>query len=102
MCDPEGILEWPVRTGDHDELVVFESWPGAVLALDHVDGEERVHRTLDSHAADLAFAHRVVAVANREQRAVDVDAEVDGGPGAGLGGVHVAAERLGHEHVARL
>jgi hypothetical protein len=43
-----------------------------------------------------------VAVADGEQRALDVDAEEAGGAGAHLRAVHVAAEALGHQRAAHL
>ena len=70
-------------------------------ALDQLD-DQRVHRALDGHAAGLALALAVVPVADGEQRALDVHAQVDRRPGAHLRGVHVAAERVGHQRVAHL
>ena len=62
----------------------------------------RVHRALDRDAADLTLAHRVMAVTEREEGALDVDAEIDGRPGAGFRGIHVAAECFGYQDVAGL
>ena len=45
----------------------------------------------------LAFALPVVPISNREQRAFDVHAEVDGGSRFDLGRVHVPAEPFGHQ-----
>ena len=62
----------------------------------------RGHRALDRRAAGLALALAVVAVADGEHRALDVDAEEDRRPGAHLRGVHVAAEAVGHQRGAHL
>ena len=71
-------------------------------ALHQVDDQRDVHRALDGRAAALALALPVVPVADGEQRARHVDAQVAGGARAHLRGVHVAAERVGHEARAHL
>jgi hypothetical protein len=71
-------------------------------ALDQLDDQRRRHGALDGGAAGLALALPVVAVADREQRALDVDAEEAGGARPHLRGVHVAAEPLGHQRAAHL
>ena len=102
MGDSEGVLERSIRAGDHDRLVVLEPRPFAVDALDELDRQERVHGALHGDAADLALAHGVVPVADREERALDVDAEVNRGPGSRFGRVHVPAKGLRHQDVPRL
>ena len=69
--------------------------------LDQVDRQLDVHRAFDRRAHDLALAHRVVAVAEREQRTRDAHAEVNRVAGADLGAVHVAAEGVGNDRRAR-
>ena len=61
-----------------------------------------VHRALHRDPAGLALALPGVAVAEGEQRARHVDAEVAGHPGAHLRGVHVAAARVGDQDAAHL
>ena len=100
MGDPEGVLQRPVRTRDHDRHVVFQAGPVAVDAFDEVYRQKRVRGALHGHAADLTLAHRVMTIAYREQRARHIDPEIDRRACLGLWGVHVAAERLGHQHVA--
>ena len=82
--------------------VVLDPRPGGRAALDQLDDQRRGHGALDRGAAGLALALAVVAVADREHRALDVDAEVAGGAGPHLRGVHVAAEALGHQRAAHL
>ena len=76
--------------------------PRARHALDQIDDDHRVHRALDGHSARLALALPGVAVAQRQQRAGHVHPEVAGYPGAHLGGVHVAAVRVGHQRRTHL
>ena len=82
--------------------VRLQPGPGARPALDQVDRQHGVHGALHRHPAGLALALPGVAVAEREQRALHVDPEVAGDPGPHLGGVHVAAERVGHQGAAHL
>ena len=102
-ADPPGVLERPARPHGHPVGVVLEPRPGGRrAALDQLDDQRRRHGALDGRAAGLALALPVVAVADREQRALDVDAEEAGGAGPHLRGVHVAAEALGHQRAAHL
>ena len=107
LGDAERVLERPRRPGRHDVVVVLQPRPRRgrrrrAAALDQVHDEHRVHRALDGDAAGLALALAGVPVAERQQRARHVDAEVAGGPRAHLRGVHVPAERVGHQRGAHL
>src|SRR6266516_4366316 len=66
----------PGRAGGHDVGVGLDPRPGRGDALEQLDDQDRVHRALDRDAAGLALALAGVAVAERQQRALDVDAEV--------------------------
>jgi hypothetical protein len=82
--------------------VVLDARPGRRPALDELDEQRGGHRALDSGPAGLTLALAVVPVADGEQRPLDVDAEVAGGAGPHLRGVHVAAEAVRHERAAHL
>src|SRR4051794_2949612 len=102
LADPPGVLQRPAGADGHPVRVVLEPRPGGRPALDQLDDQRRRHRTLDGGAAGLALALPVMPVADREQRALDVDAEEAGRARPHLGGVHVAAEALGHQRAAHL
>ncbi len=61
-----------------------------------------VHGALDRDPARLALALPGVPVAEREQRALDVDAQIAGDSGPHLRSVHVAAVRVRHQGTAHL
>ena len=65
--------------------------------LDQIDGEVDIHRPLGRRTDDLSLAHRVMPVAEREQRAGNFHAEIDGVAGADFGTIHVAAEGIGND-----
>src|SRR5690349_5536797 len=100
LADPPGVLQRPAGADGHPVGVVLEARPGGGAALDQLDDQRRRHGALDGGAAGLALALAVVAVADGEQRALDVDAQEARRPGAHLRGVHVAAEPLGHQRAA--
>ena len=74
---------------------------GQAGALDQVESERHAHRALDGGAADLAVALRGVGIANREQRAGDLDREIERGPGGEVADVHVAADPPGRDDAVR-
>ena len=102
LADPPGVLERAAGPHGHPVGVVLQPRPRGRAALDQLDDQRRRHRALDGGAAGLALPLPVVAVPHREQRALDVDTEEAGGAGPHLGGVHVAAEALGHQRAAHL
>ena len=102
LRDPPGVLERSAGADRHPVRVVLDPRPGRRTALDQLDDQGGGHGALDRGAAGLALALPVVPVADREQRALDVDTEVDGGSGTHLRGVHVAAEAVGDQRAAHL
>ena len=81
-------------------MSVSKPRPGRAAALDQLDDRGDVHRAFDRGAAGFALALPVVPVAEREQCAFDVDPQIAGCARNHLGGVHVAAERIGHQRTA--
>ncbi len=63
--------------------------------LPHAEAEDDVHRRLDRRAAHLAVALRGVRVAEREERALDADGQVERDAGVEVLRVHVPAEAGG-------
>ncbi|MPL80474.1 hypothetical protein SDC9_26374 [bioreactor metagenome] len=72
------------RRGEAGELQAF--------ALHHVEGQHGVDRAFDRGAADLAVALRGMGVAHREQRALDLDRQVERGARRQIADVEVAAD----------
>src|SRR4051812_18414527 len=102
LPDPPRVLQRPARPHGHPVRVVLDPRPERRSTLDQVDDQRRRHGTLDGGAAGLALALPVVPVADREQRALDVDAQEAGGAGPHLRGVHVSAEPVGDQRAAHL
>ena len=102
VADAPGVLEGPSRADRHPVGVALQSWPRRRPALDEVHDDRRVHGPFHRGAAGFALTLAVVPVPEREERTFDVDPQIDGGPGANLGRVHVAAKSLRHERGAHL
>src|SRR5947209_7207234 len=100
--DARRVLERPAGADGHHRLGVLDVRPARRAPFDQVDGQVDVHRSLDRRADDLALAHRVVPVAERQQRARHVHAEVNRVAGAHLGAIHVAAEEIRNDRGAHL
>ena len=82
--------------------VVLDPGPGGGATLDQVNQQGGGHRAFDRRTAGFALALAVVPVADGEHRALDIDAEEHRRTGTHLGGVHVAAEAVGHQGGADL
>src|SRR6476619_6612364 len=102
VADPPGVLHRAAGADGHPVRVVLDAGPGRRPALDEFHDEGGGHRSLDGGAAGFPLALAVVTVTDREQRPLDVHAEEDGRAGPHLGGVHVAAEPVGHQGRAHL
>ena len=68
---------------------------GSARPFSSREAQRHVHRRLQPGHADLAVALAAVRVAGREQRAVDLDRQVQRGPAHELARVHVPAEAAG-------
>ncbi len=79
LGDPEGVLQGRAEPVLIRWVSVSSRGQGG-RPLDQVDGDDRVHRRLHGHPAALALPLAAVAVADREQRPLDVHAQVAGGP----------------------
>ena len=66
--------------------------------LDQVERQHDVHRAFDRRAADLAVALRGVGVADREQRAGDLDRQVERRAGGQIADVEIAADAARRHH----
>src|SRR6185295_15835328 len=66
-------------------------WPLERQVVTHVERQSRIDRGLDRSTGDLAVALRRVAVAGREERAVDGDREIERRSGDELLAVDVPA-----------
>src|SRR5258708_31100137 len=71
-------------------------WCGAadfpVGALYQVEFQRHVDRALDRRAADLAVALGGVGVADREDRAIDFDGQIELDAGGDVADIHVSAD----------
>ena len=77
--------------GGGDQAVGLDPGAGVGRAGEEIDAHRDLGVDLDAGAADLAVAHRGVDVAERQQRAGDVDRQVDARAGRGRVEVDVAA-----------
>nr|WP_313006214.1 hypothetical protein [Corynebacterium variabile] len=79
------------------EGVRLDPRPQGGVVVDDIEDDRGIHCGLHRGAAGLTLTLPGMAVAEAEHRPGEVDAEVAGGTGADLRGVHVPAPRAGSQ-----
>ena len=98
--DADGIVDGAIDAGGHKFVIVFEARPVGGLPFHEFETELCFHGDFDSAAGNFAIAHGGVSITEIEERAFNVDGEIESVAGRHFGSVHIATEFSGNDGAA--
>jgi hypothetical protein len=98
--DADGVVNGAIDAGGHEFVIVFEARPIGGLPFQEFEAEFRFHGDFDSAAGNFAIAHGGVSITEIEERAFDVDGEIESVAGRDFGRVHIATKFGGDDGAA--
>jgi hypothetical protein len=90
--DADGIVNRAIDAGGHEFVLVFEARPVGGLPFHEFEAEFCFHGDFDGAPGNFAIAHGGMSITEIEERAFDVDGEIESVAGRDFGCVHVATE----------